>query len=129
MLSSIIQSRKQLYSYKMVDGKKVFTEISAEDIIELETVAAAGSFHSSTIQHRTLPFLLTLPLIGSRQKWFPSNSEDQDVDKDFLKESDVIKFIQETTGPVNISTSGMTYYYFPIEHPRQKRVVMREHAS
>lgn len=114
MLSSI-QSRKQLYSCEIVDGKKVFTEISAEDI-ELETAAAAGKATLDNTTQGRYHSYLTLSLTGSGKKWFPSNSEDQDVDKDFLKESDVIKFIQETTGSVNIWNEGMTYYYFPIEH-------------
>ncbi|MDE6366929.1 MAG: Mfa1 family fimbria major subunit [Muribaculaceae bacterium] len=114
MLSSI-QSRQQLYSYKLVDGKKVFTEITAEDI-ELETAAAADKASLDNTSQGRYHSYLTLSLVGSEKKWFPSNSEDQDVNTGFLKENEVIKYIQETTGPVSVWKDGMTYYYFPIEH-------------
>lgn len=114
MLSSI-QSRKQLYSYKEVGGKKVFTEISKEDI-ELETAYAANKATLDNATKGRYHSYLTLSKVGSGKKWFASDREDQDVNKDFLKEADVIKFIQETTGAVNIWKEGMTYYYFPIEH-------------
>lgn len=114
MLTSI-QSRQQLYSCEMVDGRKVFSEIKPEDI-ELETAAAAGKASLDNTSQGRYHSYLTLSLTGAGKKWFPSNSQDQDPTTDFLKESDVIKFIQETTGPVSLWNEGMTYYYFPIEH-------------
>lgn len=114
MLSSI-KSRNQLYSCEVVDGKKVFTEISAEDI-ELETAAAAGKATLDNSTQGRYHSYLTLSKIGSRKRWFASNSEDQNINEDFLNQSDVIKYIQETTGSVSIWNDGMTYYYFPIEH-------------
>lgn len=110
-----IRSNNQLYSYKEVNGKKVFTEISAEDI-ELKTAYATGNAYLDDNTKGRYHSYITLSEVGLKKKWFKSNSEDQDVDKDCLKVSDVIKFIQGATGPVNIWNEGMTYYYFPIEH-------------
>ncbi|MDE6127329.1 MAG: Mfa1 family fimbria major subunit [Muribaculaceae bacterium] len=114
MLSSI-QSRHQLYAGSIENGQKVFREITADDI-ELETAAAAGKVELSNASQGRYHSYLTLSLAGSGKKWFPSDSQDQDIEKDFMKENDVINFIQETTGSVSLWNDGMTYYYFPIEH-------------
>ncbi len=69
MLSSI-QSRKQLYSYELVNGKKVFTEISAEDI-ELETAAAAGKATLDNTTQGRYHSYITLSTIGSGKTGSP----------------------------------------------------------
>ena len=112
---SAIQGRHQLYSGEIVNGEKVFKEISAEDI-ELETAAAAGKVELSNASQGRYHSYITLSLIGSGKKWYSSNTEDVDMATDYLREADVIKFIQETTGSVSLWNDGMTYYYFPIEH-------------
>ncbi|MDE6526758.1 MAG: hypothetical protein K2L75_05835, partial [Muribaculaceae bacterium] len=68
MLTSI-RSRHQLYSGEIVDGKKVFKEISAEDI-ELETAAAARKVALSNASQGRYHSYLTLSLTGSGKRWY-----------------------------------------------------------
>lgn len=114
MLSSV-KSKRQLYSGQLSGGQKVFSDITAEDVT-LETAAAAGMATLDNSTKGRYHVYLTLSKSGQSKRWYSSDSQNVDLDRDFMSQTDVIRFLQSTTGSVSLWKEGMTYYYFPVEH-------------